>query len=144
VFPSRKIDSLFFKLSRLAAGVVGDLSAEYHGNVTTGGKELHDLGALAGQFGSARFGLRVLLEGAIGDSVEFEVYPGQVAFCGMADGVGFTAHGDVLGALDDGLPLTGNEGSVPHGSVLCGRHGANHSGWDSAKRSGWDSASVAD
>jgi hypothetical protein len=32
VFPSRKIDSLFFKLSRLAAGVAGNLSAEYRGN----------------------------------------------------------------------------------------------------------------
>jgi hypothetical protein len=80
--PSRKIDSLFYKVSRLAAGVVHDLSAEYRGNVTTVGKELQDLRALTGQFGSAGFGLRVLLESAIGGSVECEVYPGQIALDG--------------------------------------------------------------
>jgi hypothetical protein len=123
---------------------MGDFSTEYHGNVTTGRKELHDLGALAGQFGSVGLGLRVLLEATIGDSIEFELYPGQVAFGGTADGVGFAAHGDVFGAFNEGLLPTGNEDIVQHGRVLRGMHGANHSAWDSAKRSGWDSASAAD
>jgi hypothetical protein len=61
VFPSWKIDSCFFKLSRLAAGVVGDLCAEYHGHVTAGGKELPDLGTSASQSGLAGFGLGILL-----------------------------------------------------------------------------------
>jgi hypothetical protein len=61
---------------------------------------LYDLRALTGQFGSAGFGLRVLLEGAIGDSVECEVYPGQVAFGNTADGAGFAAQGDAPSTRD--------------------------------------------
>ena len=48
-------------------------------------------------------------------------------FDGPADGVGFSAHGDVLGAVNKGPLPAGKEGIVQHGSVLCGWQGANHS-----------------
>ena len=41
---------------------------------------------LAGQFGAAGFGLRVLLEGALGDSVKFEVYPARLCFTARRTG----------------------------------------------------------
>jgi hypothetical protein len=49
---------------------VGDFPGGYYGNVATGGEELPDFGAFTGQIDPAGFGLRVLLERAIWDSVE--------------------------------------------------------------------------
>jgi hypothetical protein len=52
------------------------------------------------------------LEGAVVDPVEFEVYPARLSFGGTADGVGFAARSDVLGAAGKVLLPSGNEGLV--------------------------------
>src|SRR5438270_9948993 len=66
----------------------GDFGVADCGDIAAVDQELHDLGALAREFGPARGSGGILLKAADALAGKLEIDLGELGFCGVLDGIG--------------------------------------------------------
>src|SRR5256885_3882499 len=80
----------------------GDFGVADCGDVPAVDQELHDVGALAREFGPARGSGGILLKAADALAGKLEIDLGELGFCGVLDGIGIVAYTDARLAFDQG------------------------------------------
>ena len=101
---------------------MGEFAVGDDGEITTVGKKLHDLGALASELCPTGGGFGILFQAAVVGTFESEIDLSEATFGGAADWIGLVGNSDSIGAIDESLSPDGEEDFVQRRRHAIRRH----------------------